>query len=105
MNEILNPTKRAKNKISLFSILIHVCMNTYIGKTKFKNFHTLLDKRYISTIFTGKMMEKIKIKRYFTMKSCFYCFVHVQNLREMFLVLLNLSWNDVLVILGKFFVE
>ena len=35
LHYILNPSKRVKGKISHYSHILHGCMNTHRGKTKF----------------------------------------------------------------------
>ena len=47
---ILNPTKRAKPKMSNYSPILQGCINTHIGRAKLRNFRIILDSRSISTI-------------------------------------------------------
>ena len=48
LHDILNPSKRTKNRNRNYSLIIHVCMNTSRGGYKFNNFRILLDSEFSS---------------------------------------------------------
>ena len=55
---ILNPTKRAKPKISHYLPILQGYMNTPNGGENFRNFRIILDSRSSSTIVIGKLTPK-----------------------------------------------
>ena len=59
LHDIINPSKHTENLNIYYSHIIHVCMNTRKGKTKFKNFRILLDSVYSSTSVMRRLIEKI----------------------------------------------
>ena len=59
LHDIINPPKLTKKINSHYSPIIHGCMNTRKGKSKFKNFRKLLDSGCSSTIVMGRLVEKI----------------------------------------------
>ena len=58
LHDIINPSKRTKNLNSHYSPILHGCMNTRKGKSKFKNFRILLDSGCNSTIVMGRLVKK-----------------------------------------------
>ena len=63
LSNILNPTRRAKNKNSNYSLILHGCMDKRIGMAIFRNFLILLDSCRSSTTVTDNLMSKIKCKK------------------------------------------
>ena len=62
MNEILNPTKYAKNKVSNFPQYCIVILAPVGIKQKFENFLILLDSDFSPTIVIDEMTSKLKWK-------------------------------------------
>ena len=62
LNDITNPTKCEKNKISHFYPIIYECMSTSRGEAKFKNLWILLDSGFSSTDIIRKIASKLKQK-------------------------------------------
>ena len=56
---INNRPKRTKNLNSRCSPILHECMNTRKVWDKFKNFRSILDSVCSSTIFMGRLVEKL----------------------------------------------
>ena len=59
LHDIINYPRRAKILNIHYSPIIHVCMNTRKGKSKFNNFRILLDSGCSSTIVMGRLVGKI----------------------------------------------
>ena len=59
LHDIINPPKRAKNINSHWSPIIHGCLNTRKGRSKFKNFQILLDGGYSSMIVIRRLVHKL----------------------------------------------
>ena len=58
LHDIINPPRRAKNLNIHYSPILHVCMNTRKGKSKFKNFRILLDSGCKFTIVMVRLVRK-----------------------------------------------
>ena len=63
LHDIINSPKRAKILNNHYSPIIHECMNTIIGKAKFKNFQILLGSGCSSKILMGRLVENYALKR------------------------------------------
>ena len=63
LHDILNPSKRTQNFNNHYSPILHVCMNTREGGTKFNNFRNLLDSGFSSTIVMRRLIAKSNPKR------------------------------------------
>ena len=59
IHDIINPPKCAIFLNSHYYPIIHGCMNTRKGKSKFKNFRVLLDSGCGSKIVMGRLDEKV----------------------------------------------
>ena len=68
LHDIINPPKLTKKINSHYSPIIHGCMNTRKGKSKFKNFRKLLDSGCSSTIVMGRLVEKIHPEKDYVMQ-------------------------------------
>ena len=55
-HDIINPPKHSKFLNSYYYPILHVCMNTIKGRSKFKKFRIILDSGCISTIVMGKLV-------------------------------------------------
>ena len=56
LHDITNNTKRTKNLNKHYSPIIHGCMNTRKGKSKFLKYRILLVSGYSSTILTERLV-------------------------------------------------
>ena len=61
--DILNPPKCTKKLNNHYYPIIHECMNTRKGKTKFKNFRILLDSGGSSKIVMGRLFKKLVLEK------------------------------------------
>ena len=61
--DIINTPKRAKRFIICLYHILHGCMNTRRGKSKYNNFLIILESGCISTILMGRLVEKSSWKR------------------------------------------
>ena len=68
LHDILNTYKRTKNINCHYSPILHGCMNTRNGRSKFKNFRILLDSGYSSMIIMRRLIEKLNPKKYDVMQ-------------------------------------
>ena len=59
LHGIINHPKCAKKLNIHYSPILHGCMNTGKGRAKFKNFRIILDSRFSSTIFMGRIIKRL----------------------------------------------
>ena len=57
LHTIINHPKRTKNLNSHYYPILHGCINTRKGKTKFKNFRILFNSGFSSTIVMGRLLK------------------------------------------------
>ena len=58
LHDMINPPKLAKSLNSHYSPILHRCMNTRKGKSKFKSFCILLYSACSSNIVMGRLVKK-----------------------------------------------
>ena len=63
LHDKINPLKCAKNLSSHFSTILHGCINTRQGRSKYENFRIILDSGCNSKISTGRIVEKYTLKK------------------------------------------
>ena len=62
LHDVLNPSKRIKYINSHYYHIIHRCINTRMGREKYKYFQILLDSGFSSTIVMISIETKLKTK-------------------------------------------
>ena len=66
--DIINPSEITKYINTHYSPILHVCINTWKGKAKFKDFRILLHSECSSTIVMRIIIEKLTPKKYDVME-------------------------------------
>ena len=83
--DILNPPKQTKKLNSNHSPILHGCMNTRKGKSRFKKFRILLDSWCSFIILMVRIVENLFLK------SILWC-IGTRNMVILILIL-RLKWN------------
>ena len=63
LHDLINPPKRTTFLNRYYSPILHGCMNTRKGKSRFKNFWILLDSEFSSINLMGRLVEKLHTNR------------------------------------------
>ena len=63
LHDVLNHTRCNKTFNSHYCTIIHGCMNTWKGRSKYKNFRNILDSGCSSTIVMGRLITKLNSKK------------------------------------------